>query len=277
MDHYKTLGVDKNATQESIKRAYRQLAKQHHPDNGGDTEKFKQINQAYSIIGDEHKRHQYNQDMASHRSDSNSYSYNHDNIHDFFNDVFKSSSGFHHSYYTQPKNKDLRTTLHVSLESILHPQRKTIHLNTGRSNKTVEVDIPAGVNDGATIRYKGYGQDVRTVVPPGDLLVTIQVKPHKKFNRSYHNLHSTVEVDAIDAILGTSVEFENIDNSKILLKIPPGAQHGQNLRVAQKGLRAATSGVIGDLILMIKILVPANLNDQQKELLTQVKNYNKSS
>jgi DnaJ-class molecular chaperone len=276
MDHYETLGVDKNSTQESIKRAYRQLAKQHHPDNGGDTEKFKQINQAYSIIGDEHKRHQYNQDIASRRSNNNSYNYNHDNIHDFFNDVFKSSSGFHHSYHTQPKNKDLRTTLHINLESVLHPQSKTVHLNRGRSNKTVQVDIPAGVNDGATIRYKGYGQDVRTVVPPGDLLVTIQVNPHKKFTRDYNNLYSTIEIDAIDAMLGTSAEFKNIDNSKILVKIPAGAQPGQQLRIANKGLPNNNTGIIGNLILTIKIKIPCDLNDQQKELLSQIKDQNKS-
>ena len=276
MDHYETLGVDKNSTQESIKRAYRQLAKQHHPDNGGDTEKFKQINQAYSIIGDEHKRHQYNQDIASRRSNNNSYNYNHDNIHDFFNDVFKSSSGFHHSYHTQPKNKDLRTTLHINLESVLHPQSKTVHLNRGRSNKTVQVDIPAGVNDGATIRYKGYGQDVRTVVPPGDLLVTIQVNPHKKFTRDYNNLYSTIEIDAIDAMLGTSAEFKNIDNSKILVKIPAGAQPGQQLRIANKGLPNNNTDIIGNLILRINIKIPCDLNDQQKELLSEIKDQNKS-
>ncbi len=273
MDYYRTLGVDQNATQDNIKRAYRKLAKQYHPDNGGDTEKFKQINQAYSIIGDEHKRHQYNQGTAT--ANNTNKNYNHDNIHDFFNDIFHSTSGFHHSHYTQPKNKDLRTTLHIDLESVLHPQSKTVHLNTGRSNKTVQVDIPAGVNDGATIRYKGYGQDIRTVVPPGDLLVTILVNPHKKFTRDYNNLHSTIEIDAIDAMLGTSAEFKNIDNSKILVKIPAGAQSGQQLRVTSKGLPNNNTGAIGNLILTIKIKIPRNLNDQQKELLSQIKNQNK--
>jgi DnaJ-class molecular chaperone len=272
MDYYKTLGVDKNATQDSIKRAYRTLAKQYHPDNGGDTEKFKKINQAYSIIGDEHKRHQYNQGTAPTNNTNNNF--NHDNIHDFFDNIFHATSGFHHSHYTQPKNKDLRTTLHIDLESILHSQSKTVHLNTGRSNKTVQVDIPAGVNNGATIRYKGYGQDIRTVVPPGDLLVTIQVNPHKKFTREYNNLYSTIEIDAIDAILGTSAEFKNIDDNKILVKIPPGSQPGQQLRVTSKGLPNTNTGTIGNLILTIKIKIPRDLNDQQKELLSQIKNQN---
>ena len=275
MDYYKTLGVDQTATQDNIKRAYRKLAKQYHPDNGGDTEKFKQINQAYSIIGDEHKRHQYNQDTAT--KSNNNYNFNHNNMDDFFSDIFKSTTGFHHSYhdYAQAKNKDLRTTLHVSLESVLDAQSKTVHLNRGRSQKTVQVDIPAGVNDGATIRYSGYGQDVRTTAAPGDLLVTIKVKLHKKFIRDYNNLHSTIEIDAIDAMLGTSAEFQNIDNSKILVKIPAGAQPGQQLRVAKKGLPNNNTGIVGDLILTVKINIPCNLNDQQKELLRQIKNQNK--
>lgn len=273
MDYYRTLGVDQNATQDNIKRAYRKLAKQYHPDNGGDTEKFKQINQAYSIIGDEHKRHQYNQ--GTEHSSNNNSDYN--NMQDFFGDIFKSTTGFHHSYYdyARPKNKDLRTTLHVSLESVLDAQCKTVHLNRGRSQKTVQVDIPAGVNDGATIRYRGYGQDVRTTAAPGDLLVTIKVKLHKKFIRDYNNLHSTIEIDAIDAMLGTSSEFKNINDSKILVKIPAGTQSGQHLRIAKKGLPNNNTGTVGDLILTVKIIIPCNLNDQQKELLSQIKNQNK--
>lgn len=272
MDHYTTLGVDKTATQESIKSAYRRLAKQHHPDSGGDSEKFKQINHAYSIIGDQHKRQQYDQEGTP-KHKHTTHEFDSQNIHDFFSDIFKSSSGFHHSYYSQPENKDLRTTLHVDLESILQPQRKTVHLKTGRSNKTVEVDIPAGVNDGATIRYKGYGQDIRTVVPPGDLVVTIRVNANKDFARNYNNLHSTLEVDAVDAMLGTEVEFKNIDNSRLLIRIPAGAQHGQQLRVPAKGL-TDNSNRTGDLILSIKITIPSNLTEQQKTLLNQVKNQN---
>ena len=153
MDHYTTLGVSKNASQDEIKRAYRQLAKEHHPDKpAGNAERFKQINHAYSIVGDEIKRREYDYAPDDMHDFQSSPQFADQNIHDFFREIFGASAGFHHSQYTQPKNKDLRATLNIDLDSVLQPQKRTIHLKTGRSEKTVEVDIPAGVNDGATIR-----------------------------------------------------------------------------------------------------------------------------
>lgn len=272
MDHYTTLGVSKTASQDEIKRAYRKLAKQHHPDSGGDPEQFKQINHAYSVIGDELKRREYDYNPADNQQARYTSQFSDQNIHEFFRDIFGASAGFHHSQYTQPKNKDLRATLNVELDTIVKPQRRTIHLKTGRSEKTVEVDIPAGVNDGATIRYKGYGQDILTRVPPGDLLVTIRVHNTQNFTRDGNNIHSTITVDAIDAILGTSVEIGNLDGSKILVHIPAGAQPGQQLRIGGKGLVNNNTKTVGDLMLNIKISVPKNLSKHQINLLKQLKN-----
>ena len=272
MDHYTTLGVSKTASQDEIKRAYRQLAKAHHPDRpDGNAERFKQINHAYSIVGDEHKRREYDHAPADSAANAGGTNYNEQNIHEFFRDIFGASAGFHHSQYTQPKNKDLRATLNVDLDSILEPQRRTIHLKTGRSERTVEVDIPSGVNDGATIRYRGYGQDVLTRVPPGDLLVTIRVRPVNGFTRNHSNLHCEITVDAVDAMLGAGVEFANLDGHSILVRIPAGAQPGQQLRITGRGL-PDSSGSVGDLILTVKIAVPKNLSDNQKNLLKQFKN-----
>jgi len=272
MDHYNTLGVSKTASQDEIKRAYRKLAKQHHPDSGGDPEQFKQINHAYSIVGDKIKRKEYDYNPTENQGAQYNSQFDNQNIHEFFKDIFGASAGFHHSQYTQPKNKDLRATLNIELNTIFKPQRRTIHLKTGRSEKTVEVDIPAGVNDGATIRYRGYGQDVLTRVPPGDLLVTIRVQNVKGFTRNQNNIHSEIKIDAVDAMLGSNVEFTNLDNSKILVHVPPGAQPGQQLRIAGKGLVNNNSKIVGDLLLNIKISVPKNLTEDQKNLLKQFKN-----
>ena len=270
MDHYTTLGVSQSASQEDIKRAYRTLAKQNHPDNGGDAEDFKRINQAYSIIGDAAKRKSY--DQGTTKNTSTNYNFDTDNMHDFFRDIFGASAGFHHSQYTQPKNKDLRITLNVTLDSILKPQRKTVHLKTGRSDKTVEVDIPAGVNNGATIRYRGYGQDVLTRAPNGDLVVTIRVHTVNGFDRDGNNLHSKLTVDAVDAMLGTTAEFENIDGNKVLVKLPVGVQPGQQLRLLGKGLPATQYNTVGDLILTVHISINKNLSEAQKDILEKFKN-----
>ena len=276
MDYYSVLGVDKSATQEEIKKAYRRLARENHPDQtGGDDNMFKQINEAYSIIGDNTKRKSYDYKPKNHARDDYSYSFNSENpdeFHEFFRDIFGASAGFHHSQYSQPKNKDLRATLNVDLDSIFVQQKRTIHLKTGRSEKTVEVDIPAGVNDGAVIRYKGYGQDVLTRAPAGDLYVTIKVVANERFKRKLSDLYSSIKVDAIEAIIGTVVEFENIDKNKIKVKIPDGSQPGQILRISGKGLpKNNDQANKGNLYLLVEITVPKNLSDDQKDTLRKLR------
>ena len=272
MDYYSVLGVSKNATQDEIKKAYRKLAKENHPDTGGNDEMFKKINEAYSVIGDSTKRKGYDFEPEHDRQNDFSFSsHNAQEFHEFFRDIFGASAGFHHSQYSQPKNKDLRATLEVNLESIFVPQKRTIHLKTGRSEKTIEVDIPAGVNDGAVIRYRGYGQDVLTRVPPGDLFVTIKVTDSNYFKRKSSDLYSSIKIDAIDAIIGTTVEFENIDHNKIKVHIPEGSQPGQLLRISGKGLPKNNNQIDkGNLYLSIEITVP-KLSEEQKNVLRKLR------
>lgn len=274
MDYYSVLGVPKTATRDEIKKAYRKLAKEHHPDQtGGNDEMFKKINEAYSIIGDDTKRKNY--DYKPNYNQKNDFSFNSQNaheFHEFFRDIFGASAGFHHSQYSQPKNKDLRATLNIDLESIFVKQKRTIHLKTGRSEKTVEIDIPIGVNDGAVIRYKGYGQDVLTRVPPGDLYVTIKVINNEKFTRNSSDLYSNIKVDAIDAIIGTEIEFENIDKNKIKVRIPKGSQPGQLLRVSGKGLpKNNDQNNRGDLYLTVNIIIPKDLTESQIKILKELR------
>jgi curved DNA-binding protein len=261
MDYYKTLGLKKSANTNDIKGAYRRLAKQHHPDRGGDSETFKNINEAYSTLIDAEKRTEYDYTI----SPNTQAKFSSNDVHDIFNNIFGANAGFHHSQYTEPKNKNIKAKLEVSLDSILHNQTRAIHLNTGRSEKTVLVNIPAGVNSGATIRYTGYGQDILTRVPPGDLIVTITVSNLSGFERNKADILSRLKVDAVDAILGTEVLFNNIDGSRINIKVPAGAQQGQTLRVSGKGL--PSNDTIGNLMLAIDIVVPKDLSDEKKEIL----------
>ncbi len=269
MNYYDILGVARDSSAEEIKQAYRKLAKKHHPDNGGDEEKFKQINQAYSIIGDQQKRQQYHND-ADHRSHFQQRSST-DEFNEFMKSVFGASAGFHHSQYTQPKNKDLRAIIELDLQSIATAQQRILHLNTGRSERTVQVDIPAGINNNATLKYAGYGQDILTKAPPGDLLITIRIREHARFTRNGANLYSSLTVDAIDAMLGSTQEFTTLDNNKISVQVPSGVQPGQLLRIQHRGLPKVNDKLNGDLFLSIAVSIPKDLTDHQKQLLTQIK------
>jgi len=188
---------------------------------------------------------------------------------DFFADILKQSgAGFHHSQYQQG-NRDLTATITLSLEDVVRDQTRTVNVNTGRSQKTVEVEIPAGVNDGATIRYSGYGSDVLTRKPPGDLIVTVRVNnPTNKFQRSSQcDIFASVAVDAVDAILGTQLEFVGIANNRMKIKVPPGTQNHGQLRIKSQGLPKINSNEYGDLYLFVEIVIPKHITESQRELL----------
>lgn len=264
-DPYHILGVSPSSSLDEIKKAYRRLAKTHHPDSGGKEHRFKEISSAYNQILE--SRSQTAQTRQSRYTAEDV-----DDLNDFFSDLFKqaSAAGFHHSQYQQG-NRDITATVTLSLEDIVQDQKRTVNVNTGRSQKTVQVDIPAGVNDGATIRYTGHGSDVLTRKPPGDLIVTIRVNnPLKKFERSSQcDIFSSVTVDAVDAILGTQLEFVGIAGNHMRITVPPGTQNQSQLRIRSQGLPKINSDKCGDLYLFVEIAVPQNISESQRELLTK--------
>jgi len=259
---YQVLGVDPSDSLDNIKKAYRKLAKKHHPDSGGDELQFKKISAAYNQILESHSQPQAQKQHRYTTADVN-------DLDEFFADFFRQAgTGFHHSHYQQG-NRDLTTTVTLSLEDIVYDQKRTVNVNTGRSQKTVEVNIPAGVNDGATIRYTGYGSDVLTRKPPGDLIVTVRINnPTNKFQRSSQcDIFASVAVDAVDAILGTQLEFVGIANNRMKITVPPGTQNHGQLRIKGQGLPKINSNEYGDLYLFVEIVVPKHITESQRELL----------
>lgn len=270
MSYYDDLGVDKKATHQEIKSAYRKLAKQHHPDSGGNNEKFKKINEAYSIVGDENKRKEYDNEILGegfnfHQKNSNQF---HFNQKDFFDQFFAGTSGFHHSY-NSATNKDIEARVSVKLKEIFVEQHKTLKINQGRSEATVQVKIPPGVNSGTRIRYKGYGQNILTQQTPGDLLVKIDIQEDEKFIRKNYDLYTKINVDVFDAMIGCEIEFLNLDNNKLKIKIPECCQNEQMLRINGKGLPNKENR--GDLYILVQIKMPKKLNHEQKHLVESIK------
>lgn len=276
-DPYQILGVDRNASADEIKSAYRKLAKKFHPDLGGDPEKFKEINEANDILSDPTKKAQY--DMGgfnNFHSSANAYrSGAHFHFEDIFNNedfmnIFAQAAGFPGGR-RRPKNSNVRIRLSVTLDSILNEQTKNIDLNVGTGNKQVEIKIPAGIHDGAIITYRGMGQNTYTDQPAGDLMVEITVLQNERFSRMNEDLHSNITIDCFKATLGTSIEFLTIRGKRIKVNIPPGSQNGTVLRLPGEGLPSMNRNkFIGNQYLKINVSIPTNLTNEQIDLVKQI-------
>lgn len=278
-DPYEILGINRTANADEIKSAYRKLAKKHHPDLGGDPEKFKELNEAHDILGDATKKAHYDQFGFNQQIDPrNAYrAGTHFHFEDVFNNedfmnIFAQAAGFPGGR-RKPKNSNIRIRLSISLESILQEQIKNIDINTGNGNKQVEIKIPAGIHDGAVITYRGMGQNTYSDQPAGDLMVEITIPPSERFSRANEDLHSNITIDCFRATLGTSIEFITIRDKRVKVTIPAGCQSGTVLRLPGEGLPSMNrSKFIGSQYLRINISVPTNLTNEQIELVTQIVN-----
>jgi len=272
MDHYTTLGVDRNASPEDIKRAYRKLAGQHHPDKGGDTAKFQQIEEAYRTLSDEGTRQQYDNPAPQ------GFNFNQGGPHGF-EDIMSQMFGGHHPFADifgqrrQPQqNRMLNIQTNITLEEAFYGKDliANLQLPSGR-NQTIEVKIPPGTFDGVTLRLSGMGDDSFPHLPRGDIHLTVRVEPHTKFQRQGDDLLTSINVNCIDAILGKIETITTIDNRQVDLKIAPGIQHGQVLAAAGYGMpKMNDPRYKGRLLVEVRIVIPKDLNDTQLNKLKEV-------
>jgi DnaJ-class molecular chaperone len=287
MTHYATLGVSESASQDEIKKAYRKLANQHHPDKGGDTNTFQQIQAAYDAIGDEGKRAQYDaerqgggfrfnvngQDMGGSMPPEMEEMLRNFGFGFSFGPGF-ASHGDPFSSFRQPrKNKDIQVAITVPLVSTLDAQSKTISVQTTNGERqTVDVQIPRGVRPNSTIKYPGLGDNFFASLTRGDLYIQVNVEGDPRFMVDGLDLVKTVDLSCIDAIIGTELTVEGLDGRKFTLTIPQGTQHGTKLRLHQQGLYAMNQNHRGNLIVVINLTVPVNLDAVQIETLRNLFN-----
>lgn len=271
--HYETLGLTESASQDDIKRAYRSLASKNHPDKGGDTAKFQEIQAAYAAIETPEKREQYD----SERRNPGGFRFNSSDfdvppgMEDLFRNFgFGGSSPFHRHH--QPRrNKDLRIQIAVNLVETLTTSTKTVSVQTTNGQRTtVEVQIPQGVSSGDTVKYRELGDNFFNTLPRGDLLVEFVVIPDQKFRVNGTDLIGRIEVSCLDAIVGGETEVTGLDGRVFLLTIPPGTQPGTLMRVKGEGLYPLNQNVRGNLLIEILITVPKNLTESQLEMIRQV-------
>ena len=284
IDYYKILGIEKNATADDIKKAYRKLARKLHPDlNPNDKEankKFQRVNEANEVLSDPEKRKKYDQygkdwqhaeqfeQQKSQRANQPGYDqqFQGDTDNDFssfFESMFGASG---RSSQTKFRGQDYNAELKLSLADILTTHPKTFTIN----GKNIRITIPAGVENGQVIRLKGYGAPGVNNGPAGDLYITFTVAAHPVFKRSGNDLYTTVTIDLYTALLGGETILETL-TGKVKLKVNPETQNGIKIKLKGKGVPVyKKEGESGDLYVTYEIKLPTHLTEKQKELFTEL-------
>jgi len=280
---YDILGVPKGASDDEIKKAYRKLAGQHHPDRGGDTAKFQEIQGAYETLSDPQKRAQHDNPNPFNSFDNGNGT--HFEFHfgggpqDIFEHIFRQGpfggqNPFNQRHQQPRRNKDLRVQLTINLSETLTAQRKTISVQTTKGDRyNVDVEIPRGVSPGTTIKYSGMGDNMFDTLTRGDLYVIINVNVDGGYEVHGINLIKRISVDAIDAMLGTEERIRGVDGREFAVKIPQGCQHDMKFGLQGQGLYQMNANVRGDMVVIVEIVVPV-LNEDQLNVLRNIKSIN---
>lgn len=269
-DYYRILGVDKNANYDDIKRAYRKLAAQHHPDRGGDTSKFQEIQSAYSILSDPEKREAYDNPQPQ----MGGFHFSNNGFPPGFEDIFSNfPDAFGGMFRRQsPKNKILNIQTSITLEDSFFGKEiiANLTLPSGK-NQTLEIKIPKGIQDSTILKLTGMGDDSFPNLPRGDIHLTIRVQPNLEFQRQGDDLIKSINLNCLDAIIGKDIIINTIDQKELEIKINPGTQHGQIFSIQGHGMPNIQNNLIrGRLLIQTNIIVPTDLTNKQKEIIKSI-------
>ena len=298
IDYYKVLGLNKNATAAEIKKAYRKLARKHHPDlNPNDdaaNSKFQKVNEANEVLSDPEKRKKYDQygkdwqhadayDQARQQQGSQSYGgrssggqpfggggqgFDDSQFSDFFESMFggggaRSARGRQSSGY---KGQDVTATLRLNLTDVLKSEKQTVTVG----GKSIRFTIPAGVEDGQSIRIKGYGGEGQHGGPKGDLFIKFEIFNNTQFKRVKNDLYKTQDIDLYQAVLGGEITIDTLDGA-VKLNLKAETQNNTKVKLTGKGMpKYKKENQNGDLYITYNVLIPKNLSEKEIELFTQL-------
>ncbi len=297
MDYYKELGVDKNASADQIKKAYRRLAMKYHPDHAKDDkaaeERFKKISEAYAVLSDPEKRKQYDEFGAAGFQQRFSQE---DIFRGFdFGEILKefgfgggtgfggksgnvrfsfgggqSPFGGRSRRQPAPKGADLVYDLGLALREVAEGAVKTVSLQLGEQIERVEVKIPRGVRPGQKLRLAGKGEPSPYGGPAGDLYIRPYLLEDPVFEVEGSDLIVQRDIRLSEALLGTSVTVPTLDGKTVSLKVPPGVNHKTRMRLAGQGLPRARGAGNGDLLVRIHVSMPKKLTEAQRRLVNEL-------
>jgi curved DNA-binding protein len=291
-NYYKILGVNKTATKDEIKKAYRKLARKHHPDlNPDDKEaekKFKEINEANEVLSNDEKRkkydkygkdwkhadefekaqNQYQGSSRKHYTHSTNQEYSESDFSDFFESMFGGARGGQYkSGNVKFKGQDLNAELQLNLTDVYKTQKQTLTIK----GKKIRLTIPAGVYNGQTIKLIGYGGDGINGGPKGDLYITFSIANNTSFKRDKDDLHTTIDLDLYKAVLGGEIVVETFTKEKVKIKVKPGTQNGSKVRLKGKGFpKYKKDAQFGNLYVTYYIKIPEKLTEKEKSLFEEL-------
>lgn len=307
-DYYTTLGVSRDSTPDEIKKAFRKLARQFHPDTAKDKkvaeEKFKEINEAYEVLGDAEKRRKYDQ-LGARWNDAGGFEpppdwqggggdaghhFGGTGFSDFFEQFFGGGArqGFPQGYGYDDgdfgggrqararRGNDIEGDILVTLEEAMNGTTRPISLRTANrqtgqmETQSFHVRIPPGATDGRRIRVPGHGDKGRNGGEPGDLFLRVRHAAHPDFTTHEADLHHELDVAPWEAVLGAEVIVPTLDGS-IKLRVPANTTDGQQMRVRGRGLPKGKSGERGDFFVMINVVLPTQVNDAERALWEQLR------
>lgn len=270
MDYYKVLGLSPGASEEEVKKAYRKLASKHHPDKGGDTAKFQEIQAAYEAITSG-KANQYDS-RNFHEFGQNGFN----DLHEMFN-MGRRAGGrnwsFNSGWEEDISNPDINISIPCTLEEAHTGFTKTVEFTLPEGvDKRISVTFPPGSNKDIKIRYAGDGGRLMPQKPAGDLYVKLNIQPHSIWIVDRANLHATIRINAWQAMFGTTVEIADISGTTIEVAVPAGSQPGSQLRLKSRGLNIRGSDERGNAFLTIEVAIPKLDPEDRAKTILDVEN-----
>ena len=290
IDYYKVLGIDKKASEKDIKNSYRKLARKYHPDlnpnNKEANKNFQQINEANEVLSNAEKRKKYDlhgehwqhaeeyeqaqKNQKSRRPGPSAYDYESSgqagDFSDFFESMFGNSGGPRRGRETKYRGQDYQSELHLNLQDTLQTHTQILTVN----GKNIRITIPAGIENGQTIKIPAHGAAGKNGGPPGDLLITFFIKEDVNYKRDGKDLYTIIPLDLYIAVLGGEITIETL-TGKVKVKVKPETQSGTRVKLKGKGMPVyKKENEFGDLYITYQVKVPVDLTERQKELFKEL-------